>query len=66
MRTLRQWWTLFYYGGTETICSKHASISAALAAAARCEKRGGADHRILMVDEEVPYGRRKRAKSRAD
>jgi hypothetical protein len=56
MRTRVQFWTMFYYGPTETICSKHASIRAALDAAARCERRGGADHRILQVTEEIPYG----------
>jgi hypothetical protein len=53
----REFWTLFRYGGPEVICSKHRSIAAALRAAAACERRGGADHRILEVVETVPYRR---------
>jgi hypothetical protein len=51
-----EFWTLFYYGSVETICSKHRSAAAALCAAAACEKRGGADHRIVEVTEAIPYG----------
>ena len=57
-----QFWTLFYYGSTETICSKHSSAAAALRAATSCEKNGGNDHRILEVHEAVPYGRVKRVR----
>lgn len=52
---VRQFWTLFYYGEAETICSKHKSLSAAKYAARKCEKRGGERHRIVEVREVVPY-----------
>lgn len=64
MRTIRQWWTMFLpggtYGGSERLCSKHASLEMAVKVATRCERRGGSDHRILEVVEAVPYGERKR------
>jgi hypothetical protein len=50
-----EWWTLFWYGSVETICSKHRSAAGALRAAAACERRGGADHRIVEIVEAIPY-----------
>ena len=54
-RIVRQFWTLFYYGGAEVICSKHKSLRAAKYTARQCEKRGGARHRIVEVREVQPY-----------
>jgi hypothetical protein len=50
-----EFWTMYYYGSSEVICSQHKSFDAALRAAIACENRGGADHRILMVREALPY-----------
>jgi len=49
------YWTLFYYGGSESICSKHRSLPAAQKAVKACEKRGGAKHRIVKVVEIRGY-----------
>jgi hypothetical protein len=57
-----EWWTLFYYGGVEMICSTHRSANAAKRAAAACERRGGADHRIIEIVEAIPYRRHSKAK----
>ena len=43
------YWTMFLYGGNWTICSKHYTYDAAKAACDKCEKVGGAKHRILKV-----------------
>lgn len=51
----REFWTLFYYGSNETICSKHSSSAAALRAAAKCERMGGSDHRVIEMVEVIPY-----------
>lgn len=53
-----QYWTLFYYGGSEVTCSKHRTFEAALRAAVTCERKGGADHRIVEVREVSKAGRR--------
>lgn len=50
-----EFWTLFYYGSAETICSKHRTLPAAERLAKACERRGGAKHRIVRVTEIVPY-----------
>ena len=44
-----EFWTVFNYGGNDTVCSKHKSLRAAKRAAKACEKRGGAKHRFLKV-----------------
>ncbi len=54
-----EFWTLFYYGSTEQICSKHKSVAAALKEAAACERSGENDHRIVEVIEAVPYLKRR-------
>lgn len=41
--------TVFQYGSTPTICSKHKTFNAAEKAAKKCEKRGGAHHDIWEV-----------------
>lgn len=46
-----EYWTMFYYGGELAICSKHKSLLAAERAMRECEKRGGAKHRLLHVQE---------------
>ncbi len=47
-----EYWTVFAYGCCEnTFCSKHRTLEAAKRAAKACEKRGGAKHRILRVEE---------------
>lgn len=45
------YWTVFNYGGSLQVCSKHSSLRAATKAAKACEKRGGAYHRIIQVQE---------------
>ena len=44
---------MFAYGtvGANTICSKHGTLLAAVRAARACERRGGALHKILKVQE---------------
>ena len=44
-------------GNQEKICSVHKSVIAAITAAGRCERIGGADHRIVEIVEVVPYGK---------
>lgn len=60
MKTKHEWWTMYFYGSTEMICSKHKSVSAALLAASKCEDGVGYDHRIVEVIEVVPYKRKKK------
>ena len=43
-----QFWTLW---GPDAVCSKHRALKAAEREARRCEKRGGAYHRIVKVVE---------------
>lgn len=51
-------WSMFRYGDTFTICSKHLSVKAAERAARECEKRGGEHHQILKVTQVVrPKGK---------
>lgn len=49
-RTKPVYWTMFRYGGNDTICTKHTSLREAHRSAKRCEKRGGAPHWIVRVD----------------
>lgn len=44
------YWTVFTYGGGETICTKHKTLGAAIEASRECEKSGGVKHRILRVE----------------
>jgi len=46
-----EYWTVFMYGGSLTMCTRHRSRAAAERAARLCEKAGGAKHRILHVSE---------------
>lgn len=55
------YWTLFKYGDGETICSKHRNFHEAVMAAEKCERRGGAPHRIVQVQEWRGYPRKKRS-----
>jgi hypothetical protein len=43
--------TIFKYGGCDSICSRHKTYIGAFRAAARCEERGGARHRIWKVNK---------------
>ena len=52
-----EFWTLFHYGSTETICSKHKTLPKAEKAVRVCERRGGAKHRIVQVSEIVAYAK---------
>jgi DNA-binding XRE family transcriptional regulator len=46
-----EYWTVFYYGGALTLCSRHRTPEAADRAATRCEKSGGTSHILLYVEE---------------
>lgn len=50
----KRFWSVFLYGDAVMLCSKHDSIPAALRAAKRCRKQGGAPHRVLMVKDVTP------------
>ena len=54
---MNQYWTLFYYGSSLMICSRHTTHRAAQRAVRACEKRGGAPH-IIIHAVQVPLGRR--------
>jgi hypothetical protein len=60
MSAKKQFWSLFYYGSCETICSKHRTFRAAFCEALRCETAGGANHRIVEVIQVRPYSRAKK------
>jgi hypothetical protein len=46
------WLTVFAYGSSTSVCSRHSSKAAAIKAALACEKRGGAfEHRLWFVRE---------------
>lgn len=55
-----EFWSMFKIGKHEMVCSKHRSITAAIAAASRCERAGHRDHRIVEASENIPYVPRKR------
>lgn len=57
-KSLQEYWTVFYYGSSLTLCSRHRTPEAADKAATQCEKRGGAPHKLLYVEEldRVPRG----------
>ena len=57
----KEYWALFVYGVNDTICSKHKTYRAAVKAATACEKRCGANHRIVEVTVKKPYAKAKRA-----
>ena len=42
-------WTIYGYGDTLALCSRHRTTSAAIKAARRCEKRGGLPHQVVRV-----------------
>lgn len=44
-----EYWTLFSYGASIQICSKHKTAKAANKEAGACEKRSGLKHRIVKV-----------------
>ena len=44
-----EYWTMFNYGDSQTICSTHRTLLAAKRAAKTCENRGGAKHWIIEV-----------------
>lgn len=46
-----EFWTMFYYGSSLTICSKHKNYYSAEKAAIKCEKKGGAKHIIAQVTQ---------------
>lgn len=46
-----EYWTVFSYGGSLTLCEKAKSAISARRKAAACERAGGAPHRILHVQE---------------
>jgi hypothetical protein len=50
-----EYWTLYRYGESEVICSKHKSYIRAILAIDKCENRGGARHRVVEVNEVHPY-----------
>jgi hypothetical protein len=45
------YWTMWDRGGEFVRCSEHTSLAAAEKAAAACEKRGGARHFIVRVED---------------
>ena len=45
----KEFWSMFKYGSTDTICSKHKTLAAARKEAKACEKKGGTKHWILEV-----------------
>ena len=45
-----EYWTMFYYGGNLTICSKHRKFMAAERASCKCEAKGGAKHIIARIE----------------
>ena len=45
-----EYWTMFYYGGNLTICSKHRGFTAAERASCKCEAKGGAKHIIARIE----------------
>jgi hypothetical protein len=45
-----EFWSVFYYGSTQSVCSRHKTQQAAFEAAAKCERRGGAKHRIVEAN----------------
>lgn len=47
----QQYWSVFWYGSSRTICSVHHTLQAAQRAARKCEAAGGAKHTILLVKE---------------
>lgn len=49
--------TVFNYGSSKTICSRHKTYHAAEKEAIRCEKQGGAHHEIWEIRV---YRRRKK------
>ena len=50
-KKIKGWWSLFYYGSSLTICSEHRTAAAAEREARRCERRGGARHLIVYVEQ---------------
>ena len=48
---MAEFWTVFDYGGSPSVCSKHSTEQAAQRAACKCEQRGGARHVILKVSK---------------
>ena len=50
-----EYWTLFHYGDSEVICSKHRTVLAAERARRKCERNGGANHRVIEVKTIIPY-----------
>lgn len=44
-----EFWTV--WSSLDTVCSKHQTLKAAVRAVKECERRGGAHHRILCVQE---------------
>lgn len=47
----RFWMTVFAYGSSTQVCSRHTSRASAERFAKACEKRGGAEHRLWNVSE---------------
>lgn len=50
-RCIKEYWTVFYYGSSLTLCSRHRTPEAADRAATKCERRGGSLHKLLYVEE---------------
>ena len=46
-----EYWTLFNYGSSIQVCSKHKTEKAAHREACACEKRGGLKHQIVKVTD---------------
>ena len=45
-----EYWTMFYYGGNLTICSKHYTLPSAERASCKCESVSGAKHVIARIE----------------
>lgn len=47
--------TIFNYGGSLMICSRHRSLAAAKRAACACEDRGGNKHEIVKQSKVIGW-----------
>lgn len=56
------YYTVFKYGVADTICSKHRKFGAAVQAALKCERMGGAKHEIWVVSKHGIAEQRRRAR----
>ncbi len=45
---------MYYYGDAVMRCSQHLTLTAAVRAAKKCQKQGGAPHRVLKVQDVTP------------